>query len=242
MWAQSALMLFVIFLFVTGGPMLVWYRFATRQVTNTAVDPALIPHGTHQSWIDILGVVSSRIDSILVFHYLGAFEVATYAFAVLTAEQLKSFTASTFTIAGPKFAKNDLAHTLKSFGRKMLLMSLIGLMMSMAYYMVAPWMYRWFFPNYIGALSYSRVYAFSLIGMLPALLGNYLFNIKGLRRETTVVSLVNNAVLIGSVCIGGYMYGMWGIIYSRLFSSVFQCATIIWFVRSLRAREHVSHV
>lgn len=236
-FAHTALVFFVIFLIVTVGPMVFWYLRVTRLVVDTRLDPELLPHGKHQSLIDVLGVIASRIDSILVFHYLGAAEVALYAFATLTAEQLKIFVSSTYTIAGPKFASNSLSHTLKTFRRKMFLMGLLGLGVSLVYFFIAPWMYRWFFPNYIEAAFYSRIYAFSLIFTFPTLLGSYLLNIKGLRRETMLLSVASSGVLISSLLIGGYLYGLWGVVYSRIFSSMLQCAMIIGMIVYLKRRH-----
>jgi O-antigen/teichoic acid export membrane protein len=225
-FAKSALAFFVIFLLV-NATYIIYYLLAVKTTVNTQMDASFLPHAKHQSWLDMLTTIASRIDSALVFYFLGATDVAKYAFALLTVDQLKVIGSSIYTVAGPKMAANPLQVTLKTFRRKMVLLGAIGFVATVVYFFAAPWMYRIFFPAYVSVVDYSRVYMLSLICVLPTTMGGYLLNLKGLRKETTTFNIVNSLILLTLLVCGGWKFGVWGIIWARVIASALQLVSFV---------------
>jgi O-antigen/teichoic acid export membrane protein len=151
-----------------------------------------------------------------------------YAFAVLTADQLKTLANVIYTVAGPKLAQHKLVDIMKTFWRKMWLMGAFGLFAYLAYVLVAPFVFKFLFPAYIGAVGYSQLYAITLIFSLPALLGSYLLNAQDLKKEANAYNVANQGLLIILLVFGGIIFGVWGIVAARVIGSVLQLAIIIW--------------
>lgn len=229
-FAKSALVFFLVY-FAANLDNILFYFFALRKQENERVDPELMPHAVHQSKLDALFTVASRVDGVIVFHFLGPIVLAGYTFAILTADQLKTAASVIYTVAGPKLASNPLEQILKTLWRKMLLLMVFGASLAVAYILIAPFAYQILFPKYASYVLYSQVYAVSLIFYIPALYGSYLFNVRHMKRESSVFNTFNQTLLIAMLVIGGWTAGLWGIVAARLLSSVFQLASFGWIIQ-----------
>ena len=209
--------LFAAFLF-TSLTTVIAYAFALRTVTNNRVGDDTLSFATHLTKLDILGTIANNIDSILVFHFLGAASLAVYSFAIIPVEQMKGLLKSFQGIALPKFATSSLRSMQSTIGRKVaLFMIMITLLMGI-YILLAPPFFRIFFPAYVSAVPLSQVYSLSLIFAMPASLFMTLFIAKGLKKETTQFNVANYTIQILLLVIGAWKFGLWGVIVARMVS------------------------
>ena len=74
---------------------------------NQNKDPKTISYGKHLSFIGIIGTVASYLDRLLIFHYLGATEVAIYSIAIAPPDQIKNLFKNIPTLAMPKLAQRS---------------------------------------------------------------------------------------------------------------------------------------
>ena len=72
---------------------------------NQNHDPETISYGKHLSFTGIIGTVATYLDRLLIFHYLGAVEVAIYSIAIAPPEQIKNLFKNIPTLAMPKLAQ-----------------------------------------------------------------------------------------------------------------------------------------
>lgn len=233
-FTKTSVAFFTIFFAFSLAGYIAFYIYARRHVEDQATDPQLLSHARHQSFLDVLQIIAGRIDSTILFHLLGPVELAFYAFGVLTVDQLRGLCSVIYTAIGPRFASYHLKDTLRTISQKMFMMGLLGAIVAVAYWVVAPVLYQVLFPRYVSVVAYSQVYALSLIFILPSLLGMYLLNLQDLRREATLYNLWNQGFLIVALFIGGIFYHMWGIVMARVLSSVFQLVTILWILQTKR--------
>ena len=86
-----------------------------KQQKNTPIDKSSINFGKHLSLMNIIDTIAKQLDKILIWHFLGAAELAIYSFAVLPVEQIKNLAKTIVPLALPKFSqanKHDLQKNL----------------------------------------------------------------------------------------------------------------------------------
>lgn len=230
----SATSLFVVFL-ATNTFSLIPCLYVLKRITDTRIDPELRSFSFHLSLLDILAIISSRLDSVLTFHNLGSIPLALYSFAVVPADQVKGLLKSITSIAQPKFATAQLATLQKTLLKKMgAYMALIALA-CFGYIVVAPIAFHVFFPAYSTSILYSQVYVLSFIPAIPAGLLYAVFESKGLKKETAVFNVSGQTVQIALLCVLSYLYGIWGTIAAQVIA---RCVMLIvaW-ILFVRAHE-----
>jgi O-antigen/teichoic acid export membrane protein len=201
------------------------YAIARRAVTNTRVGGDMLSYATYLSKLDVLGLLATSIDGILIYHFLGASALAIYSFAIIPVEQIKGILLSVQSVAMPKFTVNSLSHMQKTLGRKVLIFMLGITILTVVYILLTPFFFRVAFPAYADAIPYSQVYSLSLVFVIPASLLLTLFTAKGLRRETTRFNILNYSVQIILLVLGSWLYGLWGAIFARLITRILMYLT-----------------
>lgn len=156
------------------------YRLTFRGMTpdDPAIERETVSYGWHLTLMNILSVVASNADKILIWQFLGPAEVAIYTFAVAMPEQLKGPLKGVSDLAFRKFAKQSPDHIrqgLPGLWRKLLLYALGLLGISIAYIIAAPLLFSVLFPQYQESVFYSQIFmvsALGLVGTIPlAVLG-----------------------------------------------------------------------
>lgn len=148
------------------------YVHTFRSVPNerdAEKDKETVTYGWHLTLMNILGIVAGNIDKILIWHFLGPVPVAIYTFAVAIPEQLKGPLKGVSDLAFRKFATqtaDEIRNGLPSLWRKMGLYALALLAVSLAYVLVAPYIFQILFPQYMESVLYSQVFMLSAVGLV----------------------------------------------------------------------------
>ena len=175
--AAPALAVIAVVFFTTNPVLIIAVFFVSSVVTNVAlyhstvrkfrpnnrVDPQTIPYAKHLSLMGIMVKVAENIDKVLVFHYLGATQLAVYAFAQTPIGNLKLLNDIPARLALPKLSERNFSELRSSLPRKVFL--LVGLMVVIVglYIAFAPLIFRLLFPAYLDSVIYTQVLALSLI-------------------------------------------------------------------------------
>lgn len=130
---------------------------------NNQDDPEAVPYGKHLSFMLIPITVANYFDRLLIFHFLGAAEVAIYSIAIAPPEQIKGLLKNLNTLALPKFSKKSLAEINETIWGKMLKLSLIIGLVVILYIIAAPLLFHIFFPAYSEAIPLSQLFTLSLL-------------------------------------------------------------------------------
>lgn len=130
---------------------------------NKLADKSEIAYGTHMTVINFLGIGSSNLDAILLWHFLGPVPLAVYSFAQAASDQLrKAFKLITTAMAFPRFAAQDKEVLKKTLGRKILLVHLATVPMAILFIFLIPFLYHWVFPAYVDSIPYAQ----AMVGLL----------------------------------------------------------------------------
>jgi len=132
---------------------------------NNKEDRELVSYSGHLSVMDIIGKIASLLDKVLIFHYLGAAPLAIYAFAIAPVEQLQGGKKILSTLIMPKLSERSFEELQKSAPRKALLLTVYALGLAGIYVVLAPYFYKFFFPQYLDSVFYSQIYSLTLLAV-----------------------------------------------------------------------------
>jgi O-antigen/teichoic acid export membrane protein len=133
---------------------------------NDTPDPGMIPYGKHLTVMSAVGTFASSADDILLWHFLGPTAVALYIFAQTIPIRAAGVIKTVNRLAYPKFAATDDATLKRTLPRKVFLLFGVAAGAAVAYVLLAPYLFAWFFPQYLAAVPYSQLVA-ALIAMQP---------------------------------------------------------------------------
>ncbi len=135
------------------------------------IEEGILNFSKHLSFQNILANLASQLDKILVFHYLGATEVAIYSFAIALPQQMRGFIANFSLLATPKISERSAIEAVRMIPHRFWTGLLILGPMVLLYIIFAPLLYQTFFPAYIESVKYSQIYIlyFLLMGNISEL-------------------------------------------------------------------------
>lgn len=197
-----------------------WQTYKKHQ-TNREKDPEAIAYGKHLSAINVFGVIVAELDKILIFHYLGAVDLAIYALSVAPIDQIKGTFKNLDTLALPQFSNRSAEEIKKSIWHKVGIITLLSAAVVLIYIVLAPWFFELFFPKYLASIKYSQVLALSLI---PIIIASLLYTVLQSQKDTPGIykyniytNIFNIVVLVPLV----YCAGIWGAIIARIITRIF---------------------
>ena len=188
--------------------------------TNTKKSEKLLTLGGHFSAMNILATIAGQIDRLLVYHYLGAAELAIYTFATAMPDQVKNVFNNVAILAFPKFAKRPLSEIKTTLNYR--LFGFMGLMVlvTIAYIILAPLVFHILFPAYAASIVYSQLYALGLIA-IGSIIPVAVLQAHAANRELYVFNTVSSVFQIGILFPAITMFGLVGIVVARIISRFF---------------------
>lgn len=176
----------------------------------------LILYSKHLSFMHILSSIAQYVDKLVIFHYIGAIQLAVYSLALAIPERARGFIKNLSMMMTPKLSEKTVKDIHKSFYKRIFQGMLIGAVMSAGYILLAPFFYRIFLPAYLEAIAYSQIFSLTLIFVLPSnYLGN-IFNAHKMLRPMYFSSLTASILKILLYIVLGKLFGIWGVIASLL--------------------------
>lgn len=195
-------------------------------VLDTEIDENVykkyISYARHNSVRDIITGLAYEADKILAFQMLGATQLAIYTFAVAIPEQLKGIFKNLALLILVKFTGYDLKGIKKNLFKKVFLLGLILLLLTVAYILAAPYIYVTLFPNYMNSVILSQIFALSFLPMIV------IFPISALQaqmreKDLHALNIGTAIVLIISLYVGVTYFGLLGLILSRVLVRYASC-------------------
>ena len=207
-------------------------RTKTKFTPNTKEDPKTITYGKHLTLAGVIDIFSSNLDKILLFHYLGAIELAIYAFAILIPKQINIFLKHIGALALPKFSTRSREEIKKTIIKKMIYLAILISVLVLIYIIIAPYVYQIFFPEYLTSISFSRIYALSIIPLSFALIGE-VFRAKIMTKQIYQIKIVTSLIRASLFIILIPLYGIWGAVWGILGTRIFYVFFALFLFRKL---------
>jgi len=186
-----------------------------RMPIQPASDPTVNKFGIHLSLMEVLKTVAGQIDKILVFHYLGAIELALYSFALAVPSQLKGLLQNLKSLALPKFSAAKSEDLYDSLPKKIRRFEIFVVAAVVVYIFTAPSIYKIFFPKYLEAVLLSQIYALAIV-FLPRTLYSTALIAKRKQKELYEIRILTPIIKIIILFVAVINWGLWGVIGARV--------------------------
>ena len=208
--------------------LIVFIHSMKRDINNNSIDPKTISYGKHLSAIGIINTIASNLDSILVFHFLGAVPLAVYSIAIAAPERLKRIMGILETLLFPKYATRDAIDIRSDMRTKFLRLLIVGIVVIGVYILAAPILYHLFFPAYPNAVFISQLFSISMLNVALFPAGTFL-RAKRMIREQYISNVVSSCFQIISMTLLTMSYGLIGLVVARIASRYFGSALNVFF-------------
>ncbi len=225
-----ALIILVYFLAITLPVIFYYKRTVAKHKHNHVTDKNTVPFAEHLSVMGILSTVANYIDKILIFHFLGAVQLAIYVFATAIPLELKNFNKILATLVLPKLSNKSMPELRKTLPRKAILSLMISFIVVISYILIAPYIYQLLFPQYLESILYSQVFALILLFTPSILFGQTL--VAHMRKsQLYALKIITPSIRIISIIILLPLYGIWGVVSSILIANSVNLMLLIYFFR-----------
>ncbi|MDP2649802.1 MAG: oligosaccharide flippase family protein [bacterium] len=201
---------------------------------NKKEDPQTLSYGKHLSLSGIIGRGTNELDKVLLFNFIGPIELAVYSFAILIPNQITNILTNINSLAFPKLATKSQEEIKKNLMKKVWKLSfLVGIVMTV-YIIIAPFIYKILFPQYLTSIHYSQLVIFSLV-IVPFSLLDTFFSAKMMKKEIYILRITGVVRLILFVALIP-LYGILGAILALVGAKVFRSALLLFLFYRLKPR------
>lgn len=218
---------------LSGG--LVYWHIVRYYNLPPSREKTLLGYSKHLSLMAIVVRISTYIDKILVFHFLGAVPVAIYSIAQLPTHYLKNGLISIVrSLVISKLSKRTFGLIKSTLPRKILLLGLPSVLVVAIYIIITPLVFGVIFPEYPESVLLSQVLALSIL-FIPRVLMAQSFVAHEKTRELYIERISAPILKILSLLVFLPIFGVWGIVYAILLAEF--VSTVITYIVFLRTSD-----
>src|SRR3989344_2213406 len=221
----------IVFAFITN--LILYFITIKKMRPGNKTDPETISYGSHLSIMGIPQGIASQLDALLIFHYIGAPALAVYSFATLFPERLTGGLKFISMIAFPKFSEKSEEDVKGFFHKKIWWLLLFLGIVAGVYALIAPYLFQLLFPSYMSAVPFTRVYSLSFFAIAAGVVHAALMSPKKNRElyiSTLVTPFLKTILMIAFM----FFWGVWGIIWAQITTTVFQIIFPIYLFKRSR--------
>jgi len=222
--------LFIVIHITTSVPIIVFFYFAIQAgsaylfyrislkydvPTHNESPEKTINFGKHLSFLNILATLAGQLDKILIFHYLGAAQLAVYVLSQIPLSQCRSIFKQIAQTVYPRYSERTISDIRSTIYRKMFLLTIPLSLVVIMYILLAPYVFNLFFPKYLDAVLYSQVAMLSLLFFQKKLIA-YTALVHASKKQLYTMSIFSSVFKIGLLFLLLPHYGIWGAIFTDL--------------------------
>lgn len=207
---------------------------------NDKHEPGGLSYALHSSAINASNILISSLDSILVYHYLGAAELALFAFAAAPVSHARAILNTPTVLAISKMAGHATANVRQVMVKRTAILTLLGAALMLGYCVLAYPFFYLFLPKYIDAVPYSLLFSTTILmqvgisfvaaatdsraTLIPKRL-LYLWNLPSIVTATSAILLIQH-------------FGLWGAVIGQVLTYATSCgiSVVMWY--AIRDKEH----
>lgn len=182
-----------------------------EHVSDGSKDPTIIRYGKHLSVMSVIGVISTTLDKVLIFHYGGAAVLAGYYLAITPLKQLRGFVGALNDLALPKFSTGTRPLLRRTLIAKVGKLSVIIIPIIAAYFLLAPRFFAVFYPKYLEYVPLSKAFMVLLL-LQPFTLFHTALTSWGAKKQLYSISTIPAVVRIALLALLVPAYGVTGAI------------------------------
>ena len=227
---------FVIFGYFFGftfSTFLFWLLTRKRINRETEEDKETISYGKHLTIMYFPTVISTHIDKVILWQFIGPAQVAIYSYALRVVERLNELIPFSI-LAFPKMAEKNLKEewVKKSIFDKFLKLFLVTIPFALLYILFCPIFFRVFFPIYQESIIFSQTLAL-ILALSPFSFLATTFLAQAKKRELYILNFAPQITKIFLFFILIPIFGIWGGVFSILISQILFSILALYFFQKL---------
>jgi O-antigen/teichoic acid export membrane protein len=215
---------------------LMYWLVIRRYSLPATEDAGLTNYSKHLSVMNIFTTVTNNVDKILIFHFLGAAPLASYALAQLPVTQLRSMLGLIKPLTLPKITKKSFEELQSFLPAKIRLVSMVTIAIIVLYIVSAPFLFSLLFPSFPESTIYSQVLALLLLGV-PRQLIMQAFTAHERKRELYIVRTAYPITRVAFLIVLLPLYGIWGAIIALIVAEVSMMMLQLFLFRKTRSND-----
>lgn len=185
---------------------------------NSRIKEGTLRYSIHLSFLNLLNTITNQIDKVLIFHYLGASQLAIYSFSLAIPDQIRAVLKSSARLALPKFAERGFDEIRLSLVPKMTKFGVIIILITIVYIAIAPTIFKILFPKYFESIIYSQIISitiFTVLGSLPLAAFQAHSNQKQLYVHTISTNILQILIMIIFIKYYGLLGAVLAVVMNR---------------------------
>jgi len=198
---------------------LIFFYRTRRFAKNQNTDPGLTAYGKQVTLFQIISRAIASIDQIVLFNLLGPAQVAVFSLAMAIPNRARGLLRISGTLAIPKFSVRESGEVARSLWKKIKFFIIFIIFWSLVYVLIAPWIFKFLFPQYIESINFSRVLIFFTLSSITYPISSLFFAHKKM-KENYIISIGSISAKIIALAIFVPLYGIWGGVISVLAASL----------------------
>ncbi|RJQ35643.1 hypothetical protein C4566_00205 [Candidatus Parcubacteria bacterium] len=191
--------------------------YIKKHPLNKTKDETAISYGINLSAMDLIKTIAAQVDKVLIYHYLGAVQLAVWSFTTAPVSQIKSVLMNIKSLALPKLSEADDQTIKTSFLDKVKKVELLAIVIVIAYVGLAPFLYKIFFPKYLESVVYSQVYILTLLFFPRSFLSTAMTAKKKI-KELYNIRIISPILKIIILFFALKFFSLWGIVVGMVVS------------------------
>jgi len=152
-------------------------------------------YGYHLSAMSMFRWGAQQLDKIVLWYFAGPVQVATYAIAVALPNELTSASGQVSNLALPKMSTRRIDELRSNLLRKVGIFFIALLPLAGLYALIAPYLFTWFFPQYIDTIWYTQIAALTILVAPIGLFSQYFYATKH-TKVLYITNFVEPAILV----------------------------------------------
>ncbi|PLX26227.1 hypothetical protein C0580_00335 [Candidatus Parcubacteria bacterium] len=191
--------------------------YIKKHPLNKEKDNQTVAYGINLSAMDVIKAIAGQVDKILIYHYLGAAQLAVWAFTTAPVSQIKSVLMNVKSLALPKLSQTEDKDIQTHFLNKLKKVELVVLLIIVFYALLAPFLYKIFFPQYLESIKYSQVYVLTLLFFPRTFLSTVMVAKKKI-KELYNIRIISPILKIIIIFFALKYFSLWGIVIGMIIS------------------------
>jgi O-antigen/teichoic acid export membrane protein len=215
-----------------------FYRIAKAKVKQEGVvDAEMLPYAKHLTFMGLLSAFVSQLDKFILFWFFGPVSLATYWIASIIPQEFGRIVSTISQTLFPKFVREDETYFLATLKKFFLISFGMLILISVVYFILAPYVFELFFPKYIdiALLSAWLMFAFACV---PHLFVWQILSAKKKVGQLYVLSIADPAlqVVLYFICIP--LLGIPGLVLAQVIKTlVLNIAAYIYLIRTKHIQD-----
>lgn len=229
---QNVILIIAVYALATFLPSFIFYRYTIGRFAppvSTNIHDTLA-YGRELTYLRFIDPVVSQIDKIILVQFWGPTQLALYSLALAIPNRATLFMKSWVAIGFPKFTEKTPTMINVVFWRRILQGMSIGLIITMLYVFVSPYIFTYVLPQYIESIVYSQLLSINFIFALPNRYMSLLFTSQRLSKVLLKRTLIQSILAVLLYIMLGIWGGLLGLVCANLMNTIigFSVNIFLW--------------